>query len=196
VARPPEPFALAAPQGERGAGGGWALWSAQGFETVKPPGFAALLAGSMAAGGPQLVFWRPAVPLERPTPLVGSQFTRPGVLRLWVAAGALLSVQALFAEPAGTGGTARIAELYLSWAGRAGHGVTPDAAYRALLAGVPGAPRDTTLAGHWAEARSLLTSADSALALGDLERFGRLYGELKRLLGVRRPSLAPVLRPR
>jgi hypothetical protein len=196
VARPPEPFALAAPQGERGARGGWTLWSAQGFETVKPPGFAALLAGSMAAGGPHLVFWRPAVPLERPTPLVGSQFTRPGVLRLWVAAGALLSVQALFAEPAGTGGTARIAELYLSWAGRTGHGVTPDAAYRALLAGVPGAPPDTTLAGRWAEARSLLTSADSALALGDLERFGRLYGELKRLLGIRRPSLAPVLRPR
>ena len=196
VARPAEPFALAAPQGEGGAGGRGGLWSAQGFETVKPPGFAALLAGTVGPGGPRLVFWRPAHPLERPTPLVGSQFTRPGVLRLWVAAGALLSVQALFAEPTSTSGAARIAELYLSWAGRTGHGVTPDAAYRALLAGVPGTPPDTTLGGRWTEARSLLTRADSALARGDLERFGRLYGELKRVLGVGRPSLAPLLRPR
>jgi hypothetical protein len=47
--------------------------------------------------------------------------------------------------------------------------------------GPPGTT-DTSLAGRWAAARHLLTRLDSALAAGDLERFGQLYRQLHELL--------------
>ena len=53
-----------------------------------------------------------------------------------------------------------------------------------LPAGRPGA----SPAERWDAARRLLAQADSALAAGDFERFGRLYAQLKRLL-------APTIRP-
>jgi hypothetical protein len=54
-----------------------------------------------------------------------------------------------------------------------------------LFAGLHGASMDTTLAARWEFARRLAAQADSAAAAGDLEGFGRLFGALKRLLGVR-----------
>jgi hypothetical protein len=53
-----------------------------------------------------------------------------------------------------------------------------------LDAGAHDASPDTTLAARWEFARHLAAEADSAAAAGDLEAFGRLYGELKRVLGV------------
>ncbi|MGH7569128.1 MAG: hypothetical protein ACREL9_09195, partial [Gemmatimonadales bacterium] len=58
-------------------------------------------------------------------------------------------------------------------------------ALRDLAASGPpagGLPADTSLAARWAAAQRLAAAADSALAAGDLVRFGRLYAELRRLL--------------
>jgi len=59
---------------------------------------------------------------------------------------------------------------------------------RSLLTGEGRAPPDTTLAGRWQRARQLAAQADSALAAGDLEAFGRFY---RKLVGL----LAPTPRP-
>ena len=79
-----------------------------------------------------------------------------------------------------------VSRVYLTWGERASEGSTPEAAGRNLLAsGAQGASIDTTLAARWELARHLAAEADSAAATGDLEAFGRFYGVLKRLLGVR-----------
>lgn len=173
--RPVEPFTAPAP----GAG----LWLAQGFETVRPPAFVALVAGRMTASGPRLALWRPSPPEPRPVPVVGSPELRPGPLRLWPAGGALLAVQGQFGEAAQPGrdpAPPKVTRVYLSWGARGGSGPTAEAAMGDLFA--TGPTRDTTLAARWAEARRLLARADSALARGDLQEFGRLYQALRRLL--------------
>src|SRR5439155_1064019 len=82
-------------------------------------------------------------------------------------------------------------------AGGAGEGPTPAQALRDLLAtGASRASRDTSLAARWEAARRLVAQADSALAAGDMEAFGRLYDALKQLLGVARRKLAPPPGPR
>ena len=69
------------------------------------------------------------------------------------------------------------------------------AAVLPLLA-FPGlAPADTSLAARWEVARHLAAQADSALRAGDLETFGRLDAELRRLLGSGR-KVAPARSPR
>ena len=126
--------------------------------------------------------------------LVGSPTTTaPGIPRLWNVAGELLLAQALFAEPSTGGPPAGVDTLFLSWGERRGQGRGRAAALRALLAlgaGPPGAA-DTTLAARWQLARRLAAQADAALAAGDLETFGRVYGQLKELLGIGRRKLAP-----
>jgi hypothetical protein len=67
---------------------------------------------------------------------------------------------------------------------------------RDLLAPGRGAGVDTALAVRWETARRLAAQADSALAAGDLAAFGRLYTELKQLLGSGRRQLAPHPEPR
>ena len=211
-----DPFEVAAPPpapSSEGAGGDLRLWRAQGFETGTPPRlFAGLLAGTMSWGGPRLFLWRPSEQLRLPSALLGSPQTGPGVMRLWLAGGVLVSLQGLFAQPpgagesgAGAGSTApRLLQAYVTWAERAGAGPTAALAVRDLLAsglqlggGGPGAGAgaDTSLAARWKAARRLAARADSALAAGDLELFGRLYADLKRLLGVGRAPLAPAPRP-
>ena len=79
--------------------------------------------------------------------------------------------------------------LYLTLGERSGTGATRRDALRSLLTGEGRTPLDTTLAGRWERARHLAARADSALAAGDLEAFGRFYRELVGLL-------APARRPR
>ena len=201
--RPREPFDLVAPSpaaGGAGAGAGAGatrLWLALGFETGPRGEVAGLLAGTIAPAGPRLFLWRPSQATRLPGPVLGSPQTAPGVLRLWLASGALVSAQALFAQAASDGDAPRVQKLYLTWGDRAGEGPTPAQALRDLLAtGASRASRDTSLAARWDAARRLVAQADSALVAGDMEAFGRLYDALKQLLGVARRKLAPPPGPR
>ncbi len=188
--RPREPFDLVAPG--VGADGDARLWTAQGFETGAPAHFAALLAGTMSAAGPRLFLWTAGAAVRLPTALVGSPQTAPGTLRIWLAAGAPLTLQGLFAQAATGVAPPRLLQTYVSWGDHVGEGSTPTLALRDLKTSEErGVGTDTSLAGRWEAARRLAARADSALATGDLEAFGRLYGGLKQLLGVGRPKLAP-----
>ena len=176
--RPREPFQVA-PGGE--------LWTGIGFEP-----FVALLAGRVGPSGPVLHLWRPAGgPLERlPPELVGSTETSPGELRIWLAGGggSIVTLQARFLQASGASPRG-VADVYVTLGARTGHGPTRSDAVRALLTGESGARRDTTLLGRWEQARRLIGRADSALTAGNLERFGQIWQDVKRLL-------APVPRPR
>jgi len=201
--RPREPFDLVAPSpaagGPGGAGGAGAtrLWVALGFEAGPRGEVAGLLAGTVAPTGPRLFLWRPSQATRLPGPVLGSPQTAPGVLRLWLASGALVSAQALFAQAATDGDAPRVQKSYLTWGDRAGEGQTPTQALHDLLAaGASRAGRDTSLAARWDAARRLAAQADSALAASDMEAFGRLYDALKQLLGVARRKLAPPPGPR
>jgi hypothetical protein len=185
--RPRDPFELNAPAAE-----GLRPWTGQGFEAGST--FAALVAATMLPDGPRVLLWQPGPGVRLPPPLVGSPTTTaPGVPRLWNAGGQLLLEQALFAELSSGGPPAGIDTLFLSWGERRGQGRGRPAALRALLAlgASAAAPADTTLAARWQQARRLAAQADAALAAGDLETFGRVYTQLKELLGIGRRKLAP-----
>jgi len=187
---PREPYELAAPP-PADSDGTSGLWLAQGFATGSATQLGALLAGAISPTGPRLFLWRPSAPAQLPADLLGSPETAPGVLRLWIADGALLTEQGLFDQPATNGAPHRVRQVYLTWGEREGAGATPAAALRNLLtAGARALPADTSLAARWEIARRLAAEADSALRVGDLEAFSRLDGELRRLLGAGR-ALAP-----
>ena len=201
AARPREPFELIAPappappgplaEGREDAAG-LRPWTAQGFEAGST--FAGLVAATLLPAGPRVMLWQPSPAVRLPPPLVGSPTTTaPGVPRLWNAGGQVLLEQALFAEPSSGGPPVGIDTLFLSWGERRGQGRGRAAALRALLALDAGAAAaaDTTLAARWQQARRLAAQADAALAAGDLETFGRVYGRLKELLGIGRRKLAP-----
>jgi len=198
AARPREPFELIAPappaplaEGREDAAG-LRPWTAQGFEAGST--FAGLVAATLLPAGPRVMLWQPSPAVRLPPPLVGSPTTTaPGVPRLWNAGGQVLLEQALFAEPSSGGPPVGIDTLFLSWGERRGQGRGRAAALRALLALDAGAAAaaDTTLATRWQQARRLAAQADAALAAGDLETFGRVYGRLKELLGIGRRKLAP-----
>ena len=201
AARPREPFELMAPAPPgplapaaegRGDAAGLRPWTAQGFEAGST--FAALVAATLLPAGPRVLLWQPSPAVRLPPSLVGSPTTTaPGVPRLWNAGGELLLEQALFAEPPTGGPPVGIDTLFLSWGERRGQGRGRAAALRALLALGGGAPAaaDTTLTARWQQAQRLAARADAALAAGDLETFGRVYGQLKALLGIGRRKLAP-----
>jgi Uncharacterised protein family (UPF0182) len=193
TARPRDPFELIAPGAEgRADAAGLRPWTAQGFEAGST--FAALVAATMLPAGPRVWLWQPGPAVRLPPPLVGSPTTTaPGVPRLWNVGGQVLLEQALFAEPSSGGPPVGIDTLFLSWGERRGQGRGRAVALRALLALEAGAPAaaDTTLAARWQQARRLAAQADAALAAGDLETFGRVYGQLKELLGIGRRKLAP-----
>lgn len=183
--RPREPFHLAP---GRAGEGGEDLWTAIGFETGTPPRFVALLAGTVGPSGPLVHLWRPG-PLERlPPELVGATETSPGELRIWPAGASVVTLQAQFAQARGAAPRG-VADVYLTLGERSGVGPTRAAALRSLLTGEGRVPRDTSLGGRWEQARRLIASADSALTAGNLERFGRVWKEIVRLL-------APAPRPR
>lgn len=183
--RPRRPYEVLSPAESIGTAG---LWMAQAFDSGSPAHFAALLAGTMTSAGPRLYLWMPAGSLRLPGELMGSPEMAPGVMRLWIADGAVLTEEAQFVEPAADGTPRGVNRVYVTWGGRAGDGPTPAAAVRNLLAsdshGDHGGSVDTTLVARWEFARHLAAEADSAAAAGDLEAFGRFYGELKQLLGV------------
>ncbi len=193
--RPREPFELVGPGLESSAPP--QLWIAQGFEAGVPAEFVGLLAGTMSAGAPRLLLWRPRPAVRLPGVLVGSSERAPGVLRFWDAGGALFSAQGQFVQPVTGNGLPRLTEVYLTWGDRSGVGATPGAALRDVLASGPrGAPGDTSLAARWEAARRVAAQADAALAAGDLEAFGRYYTQLKELLELGRRKLAPPPEPR
>lgn len=192
--RPGTPFEV------HGTDGG-AVWTAQGFEQGTPRLLTGLLAGvvppEVDGGSPRLVLWRPRLAGDRlPAALGGSPETAAGTLRFWPAGGSLLSLQALYDQKAGSRDPPRLKQVYVSWGGREGSGMTAASALRDLVAGrlAPGAA-DQASAQQWEQARRLLAQADSALAAGDFERFGRIYADLKRLFRVGRRELAPTIRP-
>jgi uncharacterized protein UPF0182 len=191
--RPGDPFQVA-PGGE--------LWTAIAFDSITPPPlpppFVALLAGRVGPSGPVLHLWRPT-PLERlPPGLVGSTETSPGELRIWPAGGkgegegggeaTIVTLQARFVQRSGAAPRG-VADVYLTLGPRAGRGSTRASAVRALLTGEGVAPPDTTLSGRWDQVRRLIGRADSALTAGNLERFGQIWKDIRRLL-------APAPRPR
>jgi len=172
-------------------------WAVQGFETGSPPRLAALVAGTLGPAGPRLARWEPPEPEALPTLLVGSARTRPGVLRVWPAGGGVVTLQGLFADaPRDSAAVPVLLEVHLSWGGRTGRGPTAEAALRSLrTAGAVAAPGDTSLHARWSAVRRLAAQADSALAAGDLERFGGLWAQLRRLLDVQRRLAPPTARP-
>jgi hypothetical protein len=116
-----------------------------------------------------------------PPDLVGSTETSPGDLRVWVAGDSVVTLQAQFVQARGAKPRG-IAEVYLTLGQRRGNGATRAAALRALVTGESAAPVDTSPAGRWEQARCLVARADSALAAGNLERFGRIWKDIVRLL--------------
>lgn len=182
--RPREPYELVAPPPTTDSDSTPRLWLAQAFDTGSPGVFAGLLAGTVSPAGPVLCLWTAAAPVRLPTELLGSPETAPGVMRLWAAEGKLLTEQGLFLEPAVSNAPKRLARAYVTWGERDAEGSTPAAALLALLESHAAPPADTSLAARIEIARRLAAEADSALAAGDLETFGRLYAEMKQLLGV------------
>jgi hypothetical protein len=190
-ARPREPFEIVAPTAE-GSTDAPRFWMGQGFEAGST--LAALVTATMAPNGPRLSVWRPNPAPRLPPALVGSpNTTAPGVPRLWNVARVLFFEQALFSQPATGGPPTGIDTVFLSWGEHRGQGRSVAAALRSLLAagGDAPAPADTTLAARWRRAQQLAAEADAALAAGNLEKFGRLYNQLKALLGLGRAKLAP-----
>ena len=179
--RPSEPFQLVV---------GGTLWTGVALQadSPPPPRLAGLLAGAALPAGPSLRLWRPGPEERLPPDLVGSNETSPGQLRIWVAGDSIVTLQALFAQERGAA-PRRIAEVYLTYGSRSGHGSTRTDALQALLSGEDRARVDTTFAGRWEQARLLIARGDSALAAGNLERFGQVWREIRRLL-------APARQPR
>ena len=183
--RPREPYQLGAPDG--------AIWTGVAFESglLTPKRFVGLCAAAITPRGPELHLWRksPANPLieQLPGELVGSSLLRPGQLRVWPVGNTIITVQAQILDPvaAGTPPPPRVTEVYVTFDTRSGHALTS----RAALLGGEQIITDTTLAARWERARRLAVRADSALGVGDLVEFGRLW---RSLIG----ELAPVQRPR
>ena len=188
---PREPFEIVGPAAE-GTTEARRVWMAQGFEAGST--LAALVTATMAPDGPRLSVWRPSPAPRLPPELVGSpNTTAPGVPRLWNVARVLFFEQALFSQPASGGPPTGIDTVFLSWGERRGQGRTVAAALHSLLTsgGDARAPADTALAARWRRAQQLAAEADAALVAGNLEKFGRLYNQLKELLGLGRAKLAP-----
>jgi hypothetical protein len=195
--RPREPYQLGSPPPDGG------VWTAVALEAGgagaggaggaggAPTRFVGLFAAAITARGPVLHLWRPAASERLPGELFGSTTLRPGQLRVWPVASSLMTVQAQLFDPVrveGSPGSApppRIAEVYVTLGSLSGRGRTA----RAALRGGEQLVTDTTLAARWERARRLAARADSALGVGDLELFGRLWRALM-------SELAPIQRPR
>ena len=182
--RPREPYQLSAPDGR--------VWTGVALEAgvLAPKQLAGLFAAALTPRGPVVHLWRPPllVPERLPGELMGSSTLRPGQLYVWPVGNSLITVQAQLFDPLDSTQPApvpRVAEVYVTLASRSGRGLTA----RAALRGGEQIVSDTTLATRWERARRLAARADSALAVGDLELFGRLWRALM-------SELAPVQRPR
>ena len=188
-ARPRTPYQLGGLSPDGPGGGG--LWTAVAFEVGvrAPKRFVGLFAATITPRGPALHLWQPEGAERLPGELVGSASLRPGQLRVWPVENSLITIQAQFFDPAGArtapAPAPRIAEVYVTLGRRSGRGLTAAAALR----GGEQIVTDTTLATRWQRARRLAARADSALGVGDLELFGRLWRALM-------SELAPIQGPR
>jgi hypothetical protein len=167
------------------------VWTATALESggLAPKRFIGLVAGAITARGQALHLWRPS-PANRerlPGELVGSTLLRPGQLRVWPTASSIITVQAQLLDPIGLQPrpAPRVMEVYVTFDGRSGRGLTA----RSALLGGEQIVTDTTLAARWERARRLAIRADSALGVGDLETFSSLW---RQLVG----ELVPTQRPR
>jgi hypothetical protein len=184
--RPREPYQLGGPSPEGG------IWTGVALEegSDAPKQLVGLFTAAITAQGPTLRLWRPSVSERLPGELVGSTTLRPGQLRIWPVASSLMTVQAQLFDPMATSATSpapppRVAEVWVTQGSRSGRGLTA----RAALRGGEQIVTDTTLGARWERARRLAARADSALGVGDLELFGRLWRALM-------SELAPAQRPR
>ena len=184
--RPREPYQLGGPlpDGE--------VWTGVALESGvrAPKQLAGLFVAAITPRGPAVHLWRPtaSAPERLPGELLGSTTLRPGQLRIWPVANSLITVQAQLLDPVDSRSPPappRIAEVYVTLGSRSGRGLTA----RAALRGGEQIVTDTTLAARWDRARRLAARADSALGIGDLELFGRLWRALM-------SELAPTPRPR
>jgi len=182
--RPREPYQLSAPDGR--------IWTGVALEAgvLAPKQLAGLFAAALTPSGPVVHLWQPppSVPERLPGELMGSSTLRPGQLHIWPVGNSLITVQAQLLDPLGSRPPAsvpRVAEVYVTLDSRSGRGRTA----RAALRGGEQLVADTTLAARWERARRLAARADSALGVGDLELFGRLWRALM-------SELAPIQRPR
>jgi hypothetical protein len=194
VRRPGTPVETVAPA--PGEPDGAVVWRLQSFETGSPARLVALFAGTQTWGGPAYALWRPDSAFRALRPVLGSSEIRPGALRTWPAAGAVLQVQARFQQPERPLAPATLSQVFVGWRDGMGEGPDARAAWADLLGQVGGAARRGMPADLWVRARRLLAQADSALRAGDIERFGRLYSELVRLFDLEPAQLAPAQRPR
>ncbi|HXO86082.1 MAG TPA: hypothetical protein VN803_11225, partial [Gemmatimonadales bacterium] len=180
--RPREPYQLSGPDGR--------LWTGVALEAgvSAPKQLAGLFAAVLTPSGPVMHLWHPSVPERLPGELMGSTALRPGQMHIWPVGNSLITVQAQLLEPLGGPSAApvpRITEVYVTLDSRSGRGRTA----RAALRGGEQIVSDTTLGARWDRARRLAVRADSALGVGDLELFGRLWRALM-------SELAPVQPPR
>lgn len=187
--RPREPFQLGGAALSEGDGAGGGLWTGVAFEAgvSAPKQLAGLFAAAITPSGPVMHLWHPTIPERLPGPLVGSSSLRPGQLRIWPVGNSLITVQPQLLDPLGSpeGTAPRVAEVYVTLESLSGRGLTA----RAALRGGEQIVSDTTLGARWERARRLAARADSALGVGDLELFGRLWRALM-------SELAPAQRPR
>ena len=194
--RPREPYQLGGPLHTAPPAG--AVWTGVALESgvSVPKQLVGLFAAAITPRGPAVHLWRarllPSGPERLPGELVGSSTLRPGQLRIWPVGNSLITVQAQLLDPVDARTPAgaptppaRIAEVYVTLDSRSGRGLTA----RAALRGGEQIVTDTTLAARWERARRLAARADSALGVGDLELFGRLWRSLM-------SELAPTPRPR
>lgn len=187
TARSREPFQLGVPPSGTGGGG---VWTGFALESgmLAPKRFVGLCAGAITARGQELHLWRPSPtnPERLPGELVGSTQLRPGQLRVWPAAGSIITVQAQLLDPIGLSPrpAPRVMEVYVTFDGRSGRGLSA----RSALLGGEQMVTDTTLTARWERARRLAIRADSALGVGDLEKFSSLW---RQLVG----ELVPTQRP-
>lgn len=189
--RPREPFQLGGPPPDPPSSPNGGLWTAVALESglFAPKQFVGLYAATLTPHGPHQHLWRPSSEPERlPGELVGSASLRPGQLRIWPTGSSIITVQAQMFEPLVPADAPRplprVAEVYVTLDGRSGRGLTA----RAALRGGEQIVRDTTLSARWQRARRLAVQADSALGVGDLALFGRLWRALM-------SELAPIPRP-
>jgi len=142
----------------------------------------------MTRTGPRLFFWTPK-PLPIPVALSSDRERRSGIQRVWPTEAGVLTVQARFLEPEGGFPLARLDSVYVSLGADVASDGSAPAALKALLRGpelANGSP-----AANLRRVRTLFARMDSALAAGQLSRFGVLYDSLRALLRATSRGVAP-----
>lgn len=187
----PEPYVLAA------AGPGDTVrrvWLLQAFvDSMTKQILGGVLAGTVTPKGPRLLFWTP-LPLRIPQPLSSDPERRAGVLRLWPTDASVIGVQARFWQPQEGPAAPRLDSVFVSVGPEVAGDANVPAALRAVLRGPDLALGSPTASLR--EVRALFARMDSALAAGQVSRFGVLYDSLRAFLRATSRAVAPATGPR